>query len=168
MDPASLRVAIASDHAGFELKRRLVEKIKELGLSVEDFGPHTPDPVDYPDFAAKVAEAVSKGRVDRGIVICGTGVGSSIVANKFPGVYCALCHDTYSARQAREHVDANMLALGGRVVGPELAAEIVEVFLKAQFSGDERHRRRVGKLREIERRNLRVEGVKRVAEAGGG
>ncbi|HIE08536.1 MAG TPA: RpiB/LacA/LacB family sugar-phosphate isomerase, partial [Armatimonadetes bacterium] len=85
------------------------------------------------------------------------GVGSSIVANKFPGVYCALCHDTYSARQAMEHVDANMIALGGRVVGPELAFEIVETFLKANFSGEERHRRRVGKLKEIERRNLRVE-----------
>ena len=158
MDPASLKVAIASDHAGFELKKRLVERLRELGLSVEDMGPSSPEPVDYPDFAAKVAEAVSKGRVDRGIVICGTGVGSSIVANKFPGVYCALCHDTYSARQAREHVNANVLALGGRVVGPELAAEIVEAFLKTGFSGEDRHRRRLGKLREIERRNLKVEG----------
>lgn len=157
MDPASLKVAIASDHAGFELKGRIVEKLRELGFQFEDFGPFNPSPVDYPDFAAKVAEAVSKGEFDRGIVICGTGVGSSIVANKFPGVYCALCHDVYSARQAREHVDANMLALGGRVVGPELAAEIVEVFLRTDFSGEERHRRRVEKLREIERRNLRTE-----------
>ncbi|HIE09445.1 MAG TPA: RpiB/LacA/LacB family sugar-phosphate isomerase, partial [Armatimonadetes bacterium] len=94
MEPASLRVAIASDHAGFELKRRLVERLRERGFSVEDLGPLTPDPVDYPDFVAKVAEAVSKGEFERGIVICGTGVGSSIVANKFPGVYCALCHDT--------------------------------------------------------------------------
>lgn len=157
MDPASLRVAIASDHAGFELKRRVIEKLCELGSPFRDFGPSSPEPVDYPDFVVKVAEAVSKGEFDRGIVICGTGVGSSILANKFPGVYCALCHDLHSAQQAREHVDANVLALGGRVVGPELATEIVETFLKTGFSDEERHLRRVGKLKVIERHNFGIE-----------
>lgn len=158
MEPASLKVAIASDHAGLELKRRIIKKLKELGLPFKDFGPRSSEPVDYPDFVSQVAKVVSKGDFERGIVICGTGVGSSIVANKFPGVYCALCHDPYSARQAREHVDANVLALGGRVVGAELAVEIVEAFLKAEFSKEERHKRRVEKLREIERENLRQKG----------
>ncbi len=157
MDPSSLRVAIGCDHAGYRLKLRILQKLRELGVAFHDFGTHSEDSVDYPDIISKVAEGVSKGEFDRGIVICGSGVGSSILANKFPGVYCALCHDTYSARQAREHVDANVLALGGRVVGPELAAEIVEAFLRADFSGEERHRRRVGKLREIERKNLQRE-----------
>jgi ribose 5-phosphate isomerase B len=145
-----MRVAIGSDHAGFPLKDWLREVLRELGVEVQDLGTHDETSVDYVDFARRVAEAVAGGEADRGIAICGTGVGTSITANKVPGIRAALCHEGYTARMSREHNDANVLCLGGRVVGRELAAEIVRIFLSTNFGGG-RHARRVDKIAELER-----------------
>jgi len=142
---APVRVAIGSDHAGFEMKEILKEYVKSLGHAVEDFGAPSSDPVDYPDIGYKVAREVASGRFDRGILICGTGIGMSIVANKVPGVRAALVGDTETARLAREHNDANILALGARVVRPEYVRDIVRVFLETSFAGG-RHARRVEKI----------------------
>ncbi len=146
-----MRVAIAADHAGFELKEHLTRAAAAAGHAVTDLGTHTDDPVDYPDYAAAVARAVVSGKAERGVIVCGSGAGASIAANKVRGIRCALAHDTYSAHQSVEHDDANMLALGSRVIGPLLAEEITISFLAAQFTGDERHVRRLQKIEDLER-----------------
>lgn len=145
-----MRVAIAADHAGFELKDFIARTLADDGHAVTDLGTHSTDPVDYPDFAAAVARAVVTGRAERGIVICGSGAGAAIAANKIRGVRCASAHDTYTAHQCVEHDDANVLAIGSRVVGTHLAREVVRAFLDARFSGDERHRRRLAKIEALE------------------
>lgn len=145
-----MNVALGADHAGFSLKEQLVSVVSGLGHTVTDLGTHDEAPVDYPDFAAAVARAVASGRVDRGIVVCGSGAGAAIAANKIKGVRCALAHDTYSAHQSVEHDDANVLALGSRVIGPALAEEITAAFLAARFSGEERHVRRLRKVIDLE------------------
>ena len=145
-----MRVALGSDHAGFELKRQLAAYLREVGHGVVDTGTHSTEPVDYPDVAESVAMALVDSRADRGILICGSGVGASVAANKIPGIRAGLCHDTYSAHQGVEHDDMNVLVLGARVIGPELARELVRAFLGGKFSGEERHRRRVEKVKALE------------------
>jgi ribose 5-phosphate isomerase B len=146
-------VAVGTDHAGFPLKESVVGVIRSLGYEALDCGAQTVIPGDdYPDYAEKVARAVTEGRAERGILLCGSGVGASVAANKFDGIRAALCHDTFSARQGVEDDAMNVLCLGARVVGPALANEIVQAFLRATFSGAERHRRRVAKIQEFERR----------------
>ena len=148
-----MHIALGADHAGFQSKSELAQWLRSLGHEVLDLGAATLDPTDdYPDFAHAVAEAVATGGAERGVLVCGSGVGASITANKVPGVRAGLCHDTYSARQGVEHDDMNVLCLGTRVVGPELVRELVLVFLSATFSGEERHLRRLGKLKAIESR----------------
>ncbi len=149
------RVAIGADHGGFPLKAELIPWLRENGYEVLDLGAETLIPTDdYPDYALAVAEAVASGKVHRGIIICGSGIGACIVANKVPGVRACPCHDTYSAHQGVEHDDMNVLCLGARVVGGALAAEVVEAFLRARFSGEERHQRRLKKVLDIEARNM--------------
>ena len=145
-------VALGCDHAGFALKQGVAGAIRAAGHEVLDCGAFelTPDD-DYPDFAAAVARAILAGRAERGVIVCGSGVGASVAANKFPGIRCALCHDTFSAHQGVEDDSMNVLALGARVIGPSLAAELVGAFLRAEFSGAERHRRRLQKITDIER-----------------
>jgi ribose 5-phosphate isomerase B len=146
-------VAIGTDHAGFPLKESLTLSIVELGHTIVDCGAYSIDPLDdYPDVAAHVATAITDGRADRGILLCGSGVGASIAANKFPGIRAALCHDTFSAHQGVEDDDMNVVALGARVLGPALASELARAFLSARFSGAPRHVRRLEKIREFERR----------------
>jgi RpiB/LacA/LacB family sugar-phosphate isomerase len=145
-----MRIAIGADHAGYELKEYLRQAISEMGHEVIDMGTYGLDRVDYPDFSRAVGEAVVHGKAERGIVLCGSGVGASIAANKIPGVRAAICHDTYSARQGVEHDDMNVLALGGRVIGTRLARELVRSFLAARFGGDEEHVRRVNKVLALE------------------
>jgi ribose 5-phosphate isomerase B len=150
-----MNVAVGTDHAGFALKPTVVEAITALGHSVVDCGAMRVDPDDdYPDFAAAVSRAVLDGRAERGVLLCGSGVGASVAANKFTGIRAALCHDTFSARQGVEDDAMNVLALGARVVGPALAVELVNAFLKAQFSGADRHRRRLAKIESFERDQL--------------
>lgn len=145
-------VAIGSDHGGFVLKAPLIETIRSAGHEVLDCGAFDMDPGDdYPDFAARVAQAVSDGRATRGVLICGSGVGASIAANKFVGIRSALCHDTFSAHQGVEDDSMNVLTLGARVVGPSLAAELVTTFLRAEFSGAERHKRRLEKVNAFDK-----------------
>lgn len=144
-----MHVIIGSDHGGYRLKEEIKKWLEEKGIAFEDVGCHCPDSVDYPDYALPVAKRVAKGEFDRGILVCGTGIGMSIAANKVKGVRCAVVSDTFSARMSREHNDANVLAIGERVVGPGLAREIVEVFLKTEFAGG-RHRRRVEKIGALE------------------
>lgn len=149
-----MRIALASDHAGFQLKEVLRVSLAEWGYQVRDFGTHDPNPTDdYPDFAVSVCRAVTAGECERGILVCGTGIGSSIAANKVQGIRAALCHDTYSAQQSRCHNDANVLCLGERVIGTELAKRIVRIWLEVEFSGVERHRQRLAKIRAIEERD---------------
>jgi RpiB/LacA/LacB family sugar-phosphate isomerase len=148
----TVRVAIAADHAGYLLKESLGARIAAAGHSVLDLGTHTEEPVDYPDYAAAVARAVAEGKADRGIVVCGSGAGASIAANKVKGVRAAVTHDTYSAHQAVEHDDMNVLAVGSRVIGINVAEEVVDAFLAARFSGDERHLRRLAKVSALEDR----------------
>lgn len=145
-----MRIAIGSDHAGFELKEKVKGFLQEWGHRVTDLGTHSLDPVDYPDYAEAVGITVRDGKADRGIVICGSGVGASVAANKIPGIRAALIFDTYSAHQGVEHDDLNILVLGGRVVGTEMARELVRAFMGATFSGEERHRRRLAKVKAIE------------------
>jgi RpiB/LacA/LacB family sugar-phosphate isomerase len=147
-----MRVAIGSDHAGFELKQALARYLKEFGHEVLDLGTGSTAPVDYPDFAEAVGLAVREGRARRGVLICGSGVGASVAANKIPGIRAGLTHDTYSAHQGVEHDDMNVIVLGARVIGPEMAHELVRTFLSAEFTGEERHQRRLDKIRAIERR----------------
>ena len=153
-----MRLALAADHAGYDLKQELLALLKGWGHHVEDLGTHSKDPVDYPDAAAAVAGALNDRRAERGIVVCGSGAGVSIAANKFPGVRAAVCHDTYTAHQAVEHDDLNVLCLGARVVGGSLAAEIAAAFVAARFSGEDRHRRRLEKVLAIERQFLKSAG----------
>ncbi len=142
-----MKVAIGADHAGFPLKEELAEILRKAGHEVEDLGAHQyASQDDYPDFALAVARTVAAGGARRGIVVCGSGVGASVAANKVKGVRAALCHDTYSARQGVEHDDLNVLCLGGRIIGIELAKEIVKAYLEAEFSGEERHQRRLSKI----------------------
>src|SRR5215471_14821140 len=149
-----MRIVIGSDHAGFELKKVVRRLLEEENLDVIDVGSFNTDPVDYPDYAEAIGLAIMAGRADRGVIICGSGVGASVAANKLPGVRAGLCHDTYSARQGVEHDDMNVLALGARVIGPELARELVVAFVRATFSGEERHRRRLAKIQALETRRL--------------
>jgi RpiB/LacA/LacB family sugar-phosphate isomerase len=146
-----MKLALAADHAGLDLKEELAVFLARLGHSVENLGTHSKDPVDYPDSARAVGESLSQGRAERGIVVCGSGAGVSIAANKIPGIRAAVCHDTYSAHQAVEHDDMNVLCLGARVIGSELAKEIASAFVAARFSGEARHQRRLDKLLAIER-----------------
>ncbi|MFQ5889057.1 MAG: ribose 5-phosphate isomerase B [Gemmatimonadota bacterium] len=154
-----MRIAIAADHAGYRYKSRLAEDLRESGHQVLDFGTDGPEPVDYPDFARVVAESVLGGESERGILICGSAVGVCVVANKLPGIRAGVCHDTYSARQSVEHDDVNILCMGERVIGIELARAIVETFVSARFSGEERHTRRLAKLKAIEREFLNAERI---------
>lgn len=144
-----MRIGIGSDHGGFDLKEELKKFMEEREIEVIDYGTYSKDSVDYPDYGKLVAEAVAAGEVDRAVVICGTGIGISISANKVKGIRCALCGDTYSARMSREHNNANMLALGGRVLGIGLATEILVAWLDGKFQGG-RHQLRVDKIGEIE------------------
>lgn len=139
-------IAIASDHGGFELKKEIMAHLDTRGLAYKDFGTYNNESCDYPDYGKLAAKAVTAGECDRGIVICGTGIGISLAANKVKGIRCALCGDCFSADAARQHNDANMLALGARVVGPGLALKIVDTFLDTPFSGDPRHVRRISKI----------------------
>jgi ribose 5-phosphate isomerase B len=148
-----MRIAIAGDHAGFEMKRELAEILRRQGHEVLDLGTHSTDAVDYPDCAQAVADALTAGRADRGIIVCGSGAGVSIAANKVRGIRAAVVHDTYTAHQAVEHDDMNVLCLGARVIGPALAQEIAAAFLRATFSGEERHRRRLNKILAMEARS---------------
>lgn len=145
-----MKIAVSCDHAGFPLKRGVIECLRGLGHSVEDLGTDSTDPVDYPDFARAVAASIASRRSDRGVVICGSGVGASVAATKVPGIRAAMCHDTFSARQGVEDDDMNVLCLGARVIGPALATELVRTFVNARFSGAERHMRRLGKVNAIE------------------
>ena len=151
-----MRVVIGADHAGFELKGPIVEQLRVMGHVAVDVGTHNHDPVDYPDLAREVAEAILDGKADLGIVICGSGVGTCVAANKFPGIRAGICHDTYSAHQGREDDDINVLCLGARVVGRSLAQDIVKSFLGANFSGLPRHRRRLEKIAAIEKEHCRT------------
>ena len=143
------KIAIGSDHAGFGLKEDVLGLLKGHNIDIVDCGTNSVESVDYPDFGARVSELVSSGEVDRGILICGTGLGMSMVANKYPGVRAALCNDLFSAKMSRLHNDANILVLGGRVIGKDLAAEIVKVWLTTPFEGD-RHLKRLQKIKNIE------------------
>jgi RpiB/LacA/LacB family sugar-phosphate isomerase len=145
-----MRVALGADHAGFVLKDAVREYLREQGHDVADLGTHTADPVDYPDYANAVAQAVVTGDCRRGILVCGSGVGASVAANKHRGVRAGLCHDTYSAHQGVEHDDMNVLVLGGRVIGEALARELVSAFMTAAFTEEERHLRRLAKVRALE------------------
>ena len=147
-----MRIVIGADHAGFDLKQILVAYLRHRGHEVIDKGTDSDEPVDYPDFAEAVSQAIVAGQAERGVLVCGSGVGASVAANKIPGIRAGLCHNTYSAHQGVEHDDMNVLVLGARVIGIELARELVETFLAAQFNGEERHRRRVEKINALERR----------------
>jgi RpiB/LacA/LacB family sugar-phosphate isomerase len=147
-----MRIAIGADHAGFDLKQIIGAYLRHLGHEVIDKGTDSDAPVDYPDFAEAVSIVVRDGQAERGVLICGSGVGASVAANKIPGIRAGLCHDTYSARQGVEHDDMNMLVLGARVIGVELARTLVDSFLAGNFTGEERHRRRVAKIQGLEQR----------------
>jgi ribose 5-phosphate isomerase B len=149
-----MKIAIACDHAGFPLKEMVLETVRNLGHTVLDLGTDSEKPVDYPDFAEKVGRALQQGEAERGILLCGSGVGACIAANKLRGVYAGVCHDIYSAHQGVEHDDMNVLCIGARILGPEPAREIVSAFVSARFvgqeAGQERHARRVKKVRKLE------------------
>jgi RpiB/LacA/LacB family sugar-phosphate isomerase len=147
-----MKIAVGFDHAGFHMKEPVIEAVINAGHEPLDLGTFSYDSVDYPDFAEKVGLAIQKGQAERGILVCGSGVGACISANKMNGIYACLCHDTYSARQGVEHDDMNVLCLGGRIIGQELAKELVNAFLGARYSGEERHARRVGKIKKLEER----------------
>ena len=147
-----MRIVVGADHAGFNLKQIIAADLPGQGHEIIDKGTDSEAPVDYPDFAAAVGKALVDGEAERGVLICGSGVGASVSANKIPGIRAGLCHDTYSARQGVEHDDMNVLVLGARVIGVELARELVKAFLGATFSTEERHRRRVGKIKALEQR----------------
>ena len=147
-----MRIVVGADHAGFDLKQLLAAYLRHHGHQVIDKGTDSEEPVDYPDFAEAVGKALLDGEAERGLLICGSGVGASVSANKLPGIRAGLCHDTYSARQGVEHDDMNILVLGARIIGTEVARELVDNFLAAKFNGAERHRRRVNKIRALEKR----------------
>ena len=143
------KIALASDHGGFDLKESVIAHLLNTGWEVDDLGPHTGDSVDYPDYGIKLAEAVAEKKVERGIVICGTGIGMSIVVNRYPGIRGTLCSDVFTAKLCREHNDSNILIMGGRVIGKGLAAEIVNTWLNTPFEGG-RHQRRLDKINQID------------------
>ena len=145
-----MRIVIGSDHAGFPLKAAIVEFVRGLGHEVEDVGSHSPEPVDFPDIARAVTDRIAAGRADRGLMVCGTGVGASIAANKVKGIRAAVCHDVHSAHQSVEHDDVNVMCIGAQIVGPWLANDLVAAYLGAEFSTDEDCRRRVAKLAELD------------------
>ncbi|MEM5776731.1 MAG: ribose 5-phosphate isomerase B [Anaerolineaceae bacterium] len=145
-----MRVAVSTDHAGFPIKAAVLDAIQKAGHEVIDFGTDSTASVDFPDFAEKTCRAIQRGEADRGIILCGSGVGVVITANKFKGIYAGLCHDTYAAHQGVEHDYMNVLCLGGQVIGPALARELVTAFLKATFDGGERFVRRVNKMKKLE------------------
>ena len=147
-----MRIVVGADHAGYLLKQEVAEALRQAGHEVLDVGTNSTAPVDYPDSAEAVAKAVMGGRSERGVLICGSGVGASVAANKLPGIRAAVCHDTYSAHQGVEHDDMNVLVLGGRIVGTALALELVRAFVAARFTGEERHVRRLGKVKALETR----------------
>jgi RpiB/LacA/LacB family sugar-phosphate isomerase len=146
-----MRVALAADHAGFPLKEKIAAHLQESGFEAMDLGTHNEEPVDYPDFARAIGEALQKSLADRGILICGSGVGACVAVNKMRGIRAGLCHDAYSAHQGVEHDDINVLCLGARVIGEELARELVSAFLSARFTGEERHVRRLAKIKAMEK-----------------
>jgi ribose 5-phosphate isomerase B len=145
-----MKIAVASDHGGFPIKARIIDDLRRLGHDVLDLGTNSTDPVDYPDYSKAVAEAVLDGRAERAILLCGSGAGACVAANKFKGVRAATCHDPFSAHQSVEDDDVNVMCLGARVVGPELAVELLRTYLAARFSGAERHRRRLAKVARFE------------------
>src|SRR5687767_9423567 len=147
-----MRIVLSADHAGYLLKNELAAKLAQQQHDVIDLGTHSASPVDYPDSARAVAAALADGQADRGIIVCGSGAGVSIAANKFPGIRAAVCHDTYTAHQAVEHDDLNVLCLGARIVGSAVACELIDAFVGARFSGEDRHQRRLDKVLAIERR----------------
>src|SRR5579864_2273062 len=147
-----MRVTLGSDHAGFELKKVLIAHLQQNGHQVVDVGTHSTEPVDYPDFAEALALSVLRGESERGILICGSGVGASVAANKIPGIRAGLCHDSYSAHQGVEHDNINVLVLGSRIIGPELAKDLCITFINARFTNEERHCRRLEKIHSIEQR----------------
>ncbi|MDH3732843.1 MAG: ribose 5-phosphate isomerase B [Gemmatimonadota bacterium] len=151
----TLRIAIGADHAGYSYKDRLAAELRDRGYDVTDLGTHGPESVDYPDFAAAVAERVAGGDVDRGILVCGSAVGVCVTANKVPGVRAGVCHETYSAHQGVEHDDMNVLCMGERVIGIEVAREVVASFLGATYHPEERFERRLDKVRAVEARYMR-------------
>ena len=151
-----MKIALGADHGGFLLKETIKTHLIKNGYEVSDKGTYSDDSVDYPDFSIKVAESILNGEADRGILMCGTGLGISIAANKIPGIRAALVSECFSAKMSKEHNDANILALGGRVTGPDLALEIVDVWLKAEFQGG-RHERRINKVKDIEKKYLKEE-----------
>lgn len=145
-----MRIAIACDHAGFPLKKMVLETVQAAGHEAIDLGTHSTESVDYPDYAEKIGQAILSGQAERGIFLCGSGIGASIAANKIKGVYAGICHDIYSAHQGVEHDDMNVICFGSRIIGPELLRELVIAFLNAHFLPEERHLRRVGKVRKME------------------
>ncbi len=147
-----MRIVVGADHAGFDLKEILAAYLRHRGHEVVDIGTNSDDPVDYPDYAEALSRTILDGRAERGVLICGSGVGASVAANKIPGIRAGLCHNTYSARQGVEHDDMNVLVLGARVIGIEVARDLVDHFLAARFNGEERHHRRVEKIKALERR----------------
>ena len=146
-----MKIAIASDHAGFELKERIKKLLEDLGYKYKDFGTDSDESVDYPDYGLKVAEAVAKKEYNRGILICGTGIGMCMTANKIPGIRAALCHNVETAKLSREHNDSNILTFGARMIDEKIARDMVKVWLKTEFLGD-RHLRRINKMKEIEKK----------------
>ncbi|MBA3438699.1 MAG: ribose 5-phosphate isomerase B [Pyrinomonadaceae bacterium] len=150
-----MRIAIGADHAGYPLNEQVIEEVKRLGHEVVDFGTHDGGiGDDYPDYARRVGECLQQGKAERGILICGSGVGACVAANKLHGVRACLCHDTYSARQGVEHDDINVLCLGARIIGFELALELVRTFVGARFTGEERHLRRLAKIAKMEKASV--------------
>jgi ribose 5-phosphate isomerase B len=153
-----MRIAIACDHAGYPIKGAVIEAVKAAGHQSLDLGTYSTESVDYVDYVLKIGEAIHSGEADRGVLLCGSGVGACIAANKLKGIYAAICHDTYSAHQGVEHDAMNVLCLGGRIIGPEVVKELVQAFLNARFigndPGEERHARRVNKIKAIEQENM--------------
>jgi ribose 5-phosphate isomerase B len=154
-----MKIALAADHGGYLLKESIKSLLDSMGYAYKDFGTYSEESVDYPDYGLQVAKAVANGEYDRGILFCGTGLGMSIVANKVPGIRCAVVHDCFSAKATRQHNDTNVLAMGGRVIGPGLAEEIVRIWLTTEFEGG-RHARRLDKIRQIEEEYGQEEGVR--------
>ena len=147
-----MKISLAADHNGFDLKKEISDQLENEGHEVIDVGPHSHDPLDdYPDYAKKLADSVSRGESLRGIMICGSGVGASVASNKVKGIRAAVCHDIYSAHQGVEHDDMNVLCLGSRIVGSEVARELVKAFIKAEYTGEERHQRRLDKVLDMEK-----------------
>ena len=147
-----MKIAVGSDHAGFLLKQDVAALLRKDGHAVVDVGTDSTEAVDYPDFAEALGQAILDGRAERGVLVCGSGVGASVAVNKLPGIRAAICHDIYSAHQGVEHDDMNVLTLGGRIVGPAVVPELVRAFVGAQFTGEERHARRLAKVKAIEKR----------------